>query len=173
MGDQQMNFDQAFERLIGHEGGFQNDPRDKGNWTGGKVGVGQLKGTKFGISAMTYPGEDIENLTLERAKLIYARDFWSKAGIDLSPDGMRFDIFDTAVNSGAKRAVQFIQRALGVADDGVIGSVTALALSQIDPYRLLARFNGHRLDFLNDNPELWATYGRGWAQRIAENLIGA
>lgn len=168
-----MDFDRAFELLIGHEGGFQKDPRDRGNWTGGKVGVGQLKGTKFGISAMTYPGEDIEGMTLDRAKQLYARDFWGKAGADLVPDVLRYDVFDTAVNSGTKRAVQFIQRALGVADDGVIGPVTTLALSHIDPYRLLARFNGHRLDFLNDNPELWATYGRGWSQRIAENLIGA
>lgn len=168
-----MNFDEAFKLLIGHEGGFQKDPRDRGNWTSGKLGVGQLKGTKYGISAMTYPGEDIENLTLERAKQLYARDFWGKAGADLVPDVLRYDVFDTAVNSGAKRAVQFIQRAVGVPDDGVIGPVTALAISPVDPYRMLARFNGHRLDFLNDNPELWATYGRGWAQRIAENLIGA
>ena len=168
-----MNFDDAFEKLIGHEGGFQNDPRDKGNWTGGKIGVGVCKGTKFGISAASYPSEDIEHLTLDRAKEIYARDFWGKAGVDLVPDPLRFDVFDTAVNSGVLRAVQFIQKALGVTPDGVIGPVTALAVSHADPYRLLARFNGHRLDFLNDNPQLWATYGRGWAQRIAENLIGA
>lgn len=168
-----MNFDEAFKLLIGHEGGFQKDPRDRGNWTSGKPGLGQLKGTKYGISAMTYPGEDIENLTLERAKQLYARDFWGKAGADLVPDVLRYDVFDTAVHSGTKRAVQFIQRAVGVPDDGVIGPVTTLAISHVDPYRMLARFNGHRLDFLNDNPELWATYGRGWAQRIAENLIGA
>ena len=168
-----MNFDKAFELLIGHEGGFQNDSRDRGNWTSGKIGVGQLKGTKYGISAMSYPGEDIANLTLERAKQIYARDFWGKSGADLVPDVLRYDVFDTAVNSGVKRAVMLLQRALGVKDDGILGPVTRQAIIKMDPYRLLVRFNGHRLDFLNDNPTLWATYGRGWSQRIAENMIGA
>lgn len=49
-----MTFDKAFNRLIGHEAGYSNDRRDPGNWTGGKVGIGTLKGTKFGIAANTY-----------------------------------------------------------------------------------------------------------------------
>ena len=64
-----MNFDKAFDRLIGHEGGFTNDSRDAGNWTGGKVGVGKLVGTKFGLSAATYPTLDIKNITIVEAKL--------------------------------------------------------------------------------------------------------
>ena len=57
-----LTFDKAFDRLIGHEGEFTNDPKDRGNWTTGVIGRGQLKGTKFGISAMTYPHLDIINL---------------------------------------------------------------------------------------------------------------
>lgn len=55
-----MTFDKAFDRLIGHEAGYSNDRRDPGNWTGGIVGKGQLKGTKFGIAANTYPNLDIK-----------------------------------------------------------------------------------------------------------------
>lgn len=168
-----MDFDTAFARLIGHEGGFQNDPQDAGNWTGGKIGVGRLVGTKFGISAQSYPDEDIEGMTLARAKQIYLRDFWNKCGCDSAPDGLKFDLFDTAVNSGQPRAIRFLQRAAGTVDDGLIGPATMWAIRNMDPERLFARFNGHRLDFLNDNPEQWARYGRGWAQRIAENLMAA
>jgi lysozyme family protein len=168
-----MDFDTAFERLIGHEGGFQDDPEDRGNWTGGRKGVGQLKGTKYGISAMTYPGEDIRNLTLDRAKIIYRRDFWGSAGCDAVPAILKFDLFDTAVNSGQERARKFLQRAAGVDDDGIIGPRTLQAINSMDPERLFARFNGYRLDFLNDNPDQWARYGRGWAQRIADNLKAA
>lgn len=168
-----MNFDQAFERVIGHEGGFDDNPKDRGNWTSGKIGVGQLKGTKYGVSAATYPTLDIANLTLEDAKRLYLRDFWGSAGCDLVPIGMKFDLFDTAVNSGPGMAVRLLQRAAGVIDDGVIGPKTMLAVSNMDPERLLARFNGWRLDFLNDNPSQWAEFGRGWAQRIAENLKAA
>jgi lysozyme family protein len=168
-----MNFDEAFKRVVNHEGGFQDDPNDRGNWTTGIIGQGQLKGTKYGISAMTYPGEDIRNLTHERAKELYKRDFWAAAGCDLVPDALKFDLFDTAVNSGVGRAKKFLQRALGVQDDGVIGKETIMALTHANADKLFARFNGHRLDFLNDNPDQWARYGRGWAQRIAENLKAA
>ena len=156
-----MNFDEAFERLIGHEGGYVDDPRDPG------------KATKFGISQRSYPGEDIRGMTLERAKTIYLRDYWGPAGCDLVPDGIKFDLFDTAVNSGVKTATRMLQRAVKEADDGVIGPRTMTAIQLADPGRLLARFNGWRLDFLNDNPQQWTAFGRGWAQRIADNLKAA
>jgi lysozyme family protein len=170
-----MDFDHAFDKLIdpAHEGGFQDDPRDAGNWTGGAVNQGRLLGTKYGISAASYPGEDIPNLTLERAKQIYRHDYWGPAGCDALPDALKFDVFDTAVNSGVVNAIKFLQRSVSSVDDGKIGPHTVMAVQNIDPERLLARFNGHRLDFLNDNPHLWATYGRGWSQRIAENLMAA
>ena len=67
-------FDVIFDRVLGHEGGFQADPRDRGNWTGGEVGKGELKGTKYGVAAMTYPELDIESLTKADAKIIFRRD---------------------------------------------------------------------------------------------------
>lgn len=155
-----MNFDLAFERLIGHEGGYVNHPADPGGET------------KFGITKRTYPGEDIAGLTLARAKEIYRRDFWGPAGCDLVPDGAKFDLFDTAVNSGVKAAVKLMQRAAGVQADGAIGPVTMQALSSMPAPRLVARFNGHRLAMMTDLGT-WATFGRGWARRIANNLMEA
>ena len=63
-----MNFDKAFELLIGHEGGYTTNPKDAGNWTGGKQGVGVNKGTKYGIAANSYPSLDIKNLTQIKPK---------------------------------------------------------------------------------------------------------
>ncbi|WP_409563980.1 glycosyl hydrolase 108 family protein [Rhizobium leguminosarum] len=57
------------------EGGYSNDPNDRGNWTGQNVGVGILKGTKNGIAAHAYPRLDIKNLTLDETKSIYERDW--------------------------------------------------------------------------------------------------
>jgi lysozyme family protein len=122
---------------------------------------------------MTYPTLDITSLTLDDARMIYKQDFWGKAGCDLVPAALKFDVFDTAVNSGPGMAVMLLQRACGVTDDGILGPKTTLAISNMDPERLLARFNGWRLDYMNDNPTLWAEFGRGWAQRIAENLKAA
>lgn len=122
---------------------------------------------------MSYPGEDIQNLTLERVKTLYRRDFWGPAGCDLVPEQVKFPLFDAAVHAGKSAAIKMLQRALGVADDGIIGPITMQAISSAHPYRLAMRFHGHRLDHLNNNPEQWALFGRGWAQRIAENLMEA
>lgn len=152
-----MNFDQAFERLIGHEGGYVNDPRDPGGET------------KFGISKRSYPAEDIKALTLERAKAIYRRDFWGVAGCDAVPDAMKFDLFDMAVNSGPVTAIKTLQRSAGVTPDGLLGPITLQALNSTPAPRLVARFNGHRLDFMTDL-KTWPVFGKGWAKRVASNL---
>ena len=71
-------FEQALAVVLGHEGGFCAERSDPGNWTGGAVGCGELRGTKFGISAAAYPAEDIANLTPEAAAAIYRRDYWDR-----------------------------------------------------------------------------------------------
>jgi lysozyme family protein len=152
-----MKFDQAFERLIGHEGGYVNDPRDPGGET------------KFGISKRSYPAEDIKALTLERAKAIYRRDFWGVAGCDAVPDAIKFDLFDMAVNSGPVTAIKTLQRSAGVTPDGLLGPITLQALNSTPAPRLVARFNGNRLDFMTDL-KTWPVFGKGWAKRVASNL---
>lgn len=84
----------AFERVVGHEGGFGADPKDRGNWTTGIIGQGQLNGSKFGISALSYPNVDIRNLTLDQAKAIYKRDFWDRGKADQYDPAISFQLFD-------------------------------------------------------------------------------
>ena len=166
-----MTFDEAFRRLIGHEGSLSMNPDDRGNWTSGIIGVGQLRGTKYGISAMTYPHLDIARLTLGEARAIAQVDFWDKISADDLPAQIRFDAFDTAFNSGPPRAIRLLQNALGVAEDGVLGPVSRAALLKADALRVVARFNGARLAFMADNPTQWRNFGRGWARRVAANLL--
>uniref|UniRef100_UPI00300981B3 glycosyl hydrolase 108 family protein n=1 Tax=Acinetobacter higginsii TaxID=70347 RepID=UPI00300981B3 len=104
-----MNFDKAFDRLIGHEAGYSIDKRDPGNWTGGKIGIGVLKGTKYGIAANTYPNLDIKNLTLDQAKQIYKKDWWDKLGADSLHSAIVFQLWDFAVNAGKSRAIKELQ----------------------------------------------------------------
>lgn len=165
-----MDFDKAFTALVGHEGGYTADPKDRGNWTSGKIGVGTLKGTKYGISAMSYPIVDIKNLTLENAKAIYKRDFWDKANCDDLPDAIRFDVFDMAVNSGIKRAIITLQKAIGATPDGIFGEQTKKLLSFFDASTVDKRLSAHRLLFICD-VGTFPTYGRGWVRRVANNLL--
>lgn len=162
-------FDTSFDRVIGHEGGFQNDAKDRGNWTSGKIGVGYLNGTKFGLSAMTYPTLDIKNLTVEQAKVIYKADWWDKLGMGKFPQAISFQMFDAAINHGMGSATKMLQRAVGVKDDGAIGPQTIAKVSGFDLNDLLMLFLAERLIFMT-NITTFDTYGRGWSRRVANNL---
>lgn len=160
-------FDAAFERVIGHEGGFQNDRNDRGNWTSGKIGVGELKGTKYGVSAMSYPHLDIKNLTLDQSKAIYKRDFWDKARCDELPRGLDFLIFDTAINSGVGRAVRLLQEAAGVTADGAFGPKTLAAVQKKPRNKLIDEFCVRRGLFFA-SIGTFPRYGLGWFRRLFE-----
>lgn len=166
-----MNFDQAFAMVVGNEGGFTKDGMDRGNWTTGIVGQGELKGTKFGISAAAYPRLDIENLTLERAKELYLLDYWNGCGCDLVPDGVNYVLFDMAVNSGVKAAIKSLQEVLHIQVDGIFGDQTRAALKGADAGYLYRAINGSRLDHLTALDDgRWLKFGRGLVKRVARIL---
>ncbi len=153
-----MEFGTAFATLIGHEGGYVNDKRDPGGET------------KFGISKRAYPDVDIAALTIDQAKAIYKRDYWDRARCSELPPAVAFQVFDTAVNSGIGQSIRFLQRAVGVADDGNVGPLTINAVRRLDAESVAARFNGHRLEFMT-KLSTWDVFGKGWAKRIAKNLM--
>ena len=152
-----MDFDIAFIRLMEHEGGIVNDPNDPGGLT------------KYGISQRSYPHLDIAALTLEDCKAIYKRDFWTRINADRLPDGVAFQSFDFAVNSGIETAVRYLQRALGVADDGHWGPVSQAVADGTSETDMILCLNAERLMFMTKLKN-WPHAGRAWARRIAQNL---
>ena len=157
-----MNFDAAFSILVNpdHEGGYTNDPQDPGGET------------KYGISKRSYPGEDIANLTLDRAKQLYQRDFWGPSGCDAVPDKLKYEMFDMGVNTGPKEAVRVLQRALGAVVDGDFGPNTVLRATSCDPQWLLRRVQAFRIRYYTGLPrEEFEHDGAGWMNRIAANML--
>lgn len=155
-----MTFDEAFDRLLGHEGGYANDSRDPGGET--MWGV-----TARVASANGFRG-DMRDLPREKAKQIYRNLYWMPIKADALPEHIRFDVFDAAVNSGPEQAAKWLQRVVGAMPDGAIGPKTLQAVAAADPL-IGARFNGVRLQFMTDQPT-WGAFGRGWARRVASNL---
>ena len=155
-----MNFDIAFDRLLGHEGGSINHKNDPGGET------------KFGISKRSYPNVDIADLTLDDAKTLYKRDFWDRAQCDRLPPDLAFQVFDGAVNSGIGNSIRWLQEAAGVAVDGVVGPLTLRKVGDMDTGIAIARYNGVRLKFMA-SLSTFDVFGRGWARRIATNLMEA
>ena len=149
----QLIWDQAFHLLMINEGGYVNDCRDAGGET------------KFGISKASYPNEDICNLTEARAKEIYRRDYWNKCKCDYIPDALSVAQFDFAVHSGTRKAIKYLQQALGVKDDGIIGNQTIGACNRLPIKGVLENYLDKRLEFMQ-RQRVWKFYARGWANRI-------
>lgn len=166
------NFEKAFDRVIGHEGGYTSDTKDRANWTSGICGQGECKGTKYGLSAMTYPTLDIYNITVEQAKAIYKRDWWDKLGMDKYHPALAYQMFDASINHGATTANKFLQKAVGVTADGIVGTKTLAAIKSKDIKDVLTLFLATRLQYFTEI-STWKTYCTGWSRRVVQNMMYA
>lgn len=153
-----MNFDQAFEDLLGHEGGYVNHAADPGGET--RYGITEAVAREAG-----YQGR-MRDLPLDTAKGIYRERYWTTVRADELPEAIRYVVFDAAVNSGPKQAIKWLQRAVHVTDDGVLGPQSLAAVHAHEPQVLLRRLLAQRLRFMTSSLN-WAVFGRGWARRIA------
>ncbi len=163
-------FEQALAVVVDYEGGFSTERADAGNWTGGAVGSGELRGTKFGISAAAYPAEDIVNLTPEEAAAIYRRDYWDRVSGDHLSPSLALLVFDAAVNNGVARAIGWLQGIIGVTVDECLGPETLAAVDAAVRARgsaaVCAEFQAQRLVFMTGLPT-WRIFGLGWARRLS------
>ena len=158
-----MSFERALAFVLEHEGVFTNDAADPGNWTGGKIGQGRLLGTKYGISAASFPNLDIPNLTVDDAARHY-RLYWNEVRGDELPEPWGFLLFDACVNQGAARAVRTVQKGLKVTVDGVMGSETISALKTA-PGGSVELYLADRLIQYSQTAN-FDIYGRGWFKRV-------
>ena len=144
-------------RVLGHEGGYVNDRNDPGGET------------NWGISKRSYPNVRIKELTRNQAISIYYRDFWLRSGCEQFEDGVGYQLLDSAINSGISQSIRFLQRAAGVADDGMLGPVSKNAITSMKEANLIMLFNAERLEFMTKLKN-WTNHGKGWVRRIAQNL---
>lgn len=156
-----MNFDTAFHRLLGHEGGYVDHPSDPGGAT--CWGVTERVARENG-----YQGA-MRDLPVTVAKQIYRAKYWDAVRAEDLPAAVRYEMFDAAVNSGTGQATRWLQRAVGVADDGRLGPITIAAAHAADAQLVARRMLGQRLRFMTDL-STWPTFGKGWARRISELL---
>lgn len=162
-----MDYQTSFDRLIGNEGGYVNNPADPGgetNWGITWPVLNQAMGQ--GIMPM---GTTIANLTRDQAKVIYKHFFWDAGQMDQFDASISFQVFDFAVNSGISTALRHLQAAVGVAADGNVGPVTISAIKSMAPAKVIMLFLAERLDFWR-KLSTWGSFGAGWAGRTAADL---
>lgn len=157
-------FTKFINRVLSHEGGYSNHPADKGGETNWGI-------TKRTAMLNGYTG-DMRVLNREQAIEIYRSAFWQRYGCERLPESVAFQFLDTCINHGYGNAARMLQRAVGVADDGIIGNITVAAINVMPENDVLLRFNAERIRFFT-RLSTFNTFGRGWMRRVADNLYHA
>ena len=159
------NFDASFARIIKSEGGYVNDPADRGGETNLGVTIGAWGAY---LNRAIQPGE-MAKLTQETVKPFYRSMYWDKVKGDDLPIGVDYAVFDFAVNAGVGRAAKFLQRAVGALDDGAIGPGTLALVAKTTPGELLDNFAEQKEAFYNSLAEKNPTqkkFLKGWMARV-------
>jgi lysozyme family protein len=158
-----VSFAAALKLVLQHEGGWSNHPSDPG----GMTNLGVTKRAWEDYVGRTVSEGEMRALTPDIVTSFYEDRYWHKIKGDELPVGVGYCVFDACVNSGPKRAIMFLQAALGTAQDGVLGPVTLKAAQTTDPKDLIEDYSNVRLTFLKSLPT-WGTFGKGWERRVNE-----
>ena len=157
------NFDACLAHLLKHEGGFSAHPQDPGGVT--NLGVTQAVWEDWTDRAVNEA--EMRALTPEKVKPLYKELYWDRVKGDKLPAGVDYCVFDAAVNSGVRRASQWLQISLGVTADGSIGPQTLAMTLATSPDTIIRNYCAQRLKFL-EGLSTWPTFGGGWGRRVAE-----
>lgn len=164
-----MTFERALLFALRWEGGYVNDPDDRGGET------------NQGITHKTYnayrrskglAARSVRLLTEAELHEIYLKNYWSAAGCDLLPPKLAIAHFDWAVNAGVGQAAKTLQRVVGAAPDGIIGPLTRAAIKNA-----LASLGEQRLvvSYCSKREACYRQWGKGtqvkflggWLNRLA------
>ena len=164
-------FDDMVKVVLKFEGGYVNNPADKGGET------------NYGITAATAHGAGytgaMKDMTVDQAKAIYRKLYWEKPGFDkITDDSLAMALFDQGVNMGTGTAVKNLQQAYNYLNseviqvDGLLGPNTVQAVNSYKyPADLLNCLNGVRisryLEIVENNPTQ-KVFLRGWLRRAFE-----
>ncbi|WP_394662880.1 glycoside hydrolase family 108 protein [uncultured Sphingomonas sp.] len=172
-----MTVDDVLADVLRNEGGYVNDPRDKGGET--NFGI-----TKAVAQANGYTGA-MKDLPRSTALAIYRKQYVVAPGFDkvlsVAPS-IAAELVDTGVNMGPVVAGQFLQRALNLltdvplVQDGQLGPKTIAALQDFIKRRgaegekrllaLLNAFQGERYASLAEGRAANRAFIYGWLGRI-------
>jgi lysozyme family protein len=157
------------------EGGWSDHAADRGGKT--KFGITEKAWGAYAVRHIQ-PGSttavdgivaSVRDITLEQAHQVYAEDYWAPShACDCAP-GLDLAVVDLAINSGVHRAVVYLQRALGVAADGVWGPKTAAALSGANPLAVARELCNERealFRAIAANDPSQAVFLKGWLARV-------
>lgn len=167
-----MTFSEIIKHTLRHEGGFVDNPHDRG----GRTNFGITQKTLDSVNDPSLP-KDVKDLTEAQASAIYHKFYWEPLKADQLPFEIRAMLFDQAVNSGVSGAVKRLQKILNLTPDGVIGQQTiAAAWRSMQPAKLRDEYFKATLDHyarIVSNDSTQAQFLRGWLRRAASVFLDA
>ncbi len=163
-------FDECLKFVAKWEGGFSNDPVDRGGPT--NMGITQATLDRY-LEKKRAPSFPVENLKADDARVIYFDEYWVPAGCSRFIQPLDLITFDTSVNMGVRASVKLLQRSLGIKDDGVLGPITLGAVShwvaKDELQDLCLKYWGlrkERYDEIVAKDSSQKKFARGWHNRM-------
>lgn len=175
------DFKEAYRITMQHEGGYANDPLDRGGetWRGitrtfwpkwrGWIIIDDIKLAKpVDLNQALADHDELHALVLQ----FYKNNYWDVIKLDsIKSQQIANQLFDIAVNMGVGRASKFLQSAIypAVLVDSIIGPVTLAGANAMDPRVLYDAINTLRAEKYNQiiaaNPSQ-ARFKNSWFSRI-------
>jgi len=178
------DFNKAFDKTMGHEGGYVNDPDDVGGET--YRGIARRYHPQWeGWDVIDDTKPNINDAELDpHVRKFYEMKYWDVNQLDDFPQDVAEEMFDTGVNMGIGRAARFLQECLNYLNrngrlfddlvvDGDVGPATMNALNIIvnanDDHILLVMMNvcqgRHYMEYMSKSPTQ-EKFARGWFKRV-------
>lgn len=157
-------FNAALAFVLAHEGGFSDHPNDPGGAT--NKGVTLATFSRFLGREATVA--ELKRISDARVSEIYRAGYWVKAACDRWPPAAALLVFDAAVNQGPRAAIEFLQRAVKVKADGVVGPLTRAAVEKAaarDLAALVDEIAARRMAHYG-SLSTFGTFGLGWSRRL-------
>jgi lysozyme family protein len=162
--------DDIINAVLAREGGYVNHASDRGGPTNHGITIGTLAAWR----GKPQNADDVRALAVAEARDIYRQKYIIEPGFDaIADDNLKALLVDSAVNHGPKRAIKFLQAALGVKEDGVFGVETKSATEVADGPATFRKALGRRIRFYGaiiSRDHTQAVFAAGWANRVAEFL---
>lgn len=174
-----MSFEIAYNRTAKFEGGWADDPADRGGKT--NRGVTEATWVNYWRSRNQRPPCSIQDASERQTKQVLHDEYWIKSKCDkvgeVSSAYLAAHLFDACVHHGQQRGQMLLQQALNylgasLVVDGIVGPIT---LEQVKVYSrthhdaLIASMMFQRAQYFDSifksNPSQ-AQYKRGWFRRL-------
>lgn len=159
-------FEAALPIVLRWEGGLSRDPHDRGGTTKWGVSLRAILSLALDFNNDGKVNEkDILDMSREQMQRFYRQHYWDLCSCDELPCAVALVVFDCAVNQGPSRAKRFLQKALGVRVDGIIGPKTISAAWEKYPGDTVRDFCARRALHYSSLSQI-VRYGYGWFRRL-------